>query len=206
VLLLASLVIFIWLAKAIKSTGKVKALTAPDQGSDTPSGTLQVGIPTLSALLGQDPKITFNPSQFFAQQYFSPLTAEFEKNIKLIAQRNYPNDKEGFYARFIGVGIVAYQNDVTWFTIYKSQLGALQELNARNVPIPIADVRKHYDKAVGDHPKTFANYSFDQWLGYMTARLLALRHPSEMVEITHGGRDFLKYVAHRGWNINGKRN
>jgi len=85
----------------------------------------------IGAAWPKKPQISFDPKQFFAQSYYSPLTAEFEKNFKAIAQQNYPNDKEGFYARFIGVGVVAYQHDVTWFTIYKSQLSALHELNAR---------------------------------------------------------------------------
>jgi hypothetical protein len=74
---------------------------------------LEIGIPTLSALLGQNLPITFDPKAYFAQAYYSPITAEVEKNFKIIAQRYEPNDKAGFNARFIGVGLVAYQHDVT---------------------------------------------------------------------------------------------
>lgn len=101
------------------------------------------GVPTLSSLLGQNPQITFDPKKFFAVAHYSPVTAEIEKNFRIVAEQNYPNDKESFYARFVGIGVVAYQHDVTWFTIYGSQMEALNELNSRGL-IPIADLKKHY--------------------------------------------------------------
>jgi hypothetical protein len=178
---------------------------SPQSQAIQPSGPVIPGIPTLSALLGQNPQITFDAKTFFAHAYYSPVTAEFETNIKTIARQYSPNDTESFYARFIGIGAVAYQHDVTWFTIYKSQMSALVELNARGM-IPLADVKKHYDKAVIAYPKTYLNYSFDQWMNYMQSRLLVIKHPSNMAEITHGGKDFLRYVAHKGWNANLRAN
>jgi hypothetical protein len=163
------------------------------------------GIPALSALLGKNPSVEFNANQFFALAYYSPITAEIEKNIKIIAQQNSPNDREAFYARFIGIGYVAYQNDVSWFTIFGSQLRALEEMNSRGL-IPVTDLKKHYDKAVIDYPKTFENYSFDQWLGFMKSRLLVAVYPSQMAELSWGGKDFLKYLAHMAWNTKEKPN
>ncbi|MGA9672949.1 MAG: hypothetical protein WBQ94_27275 [Terracidiphilus sp.] len=163
------------------------------------------GIPTLSALLGQNPNVEFNARQFFALAHYSPITAEVEKNIKIIAQQNSPNEKEAFYARFIGVGAVAYQHDVTWFTIFGSQLTALTELNSRGL-IPIADLKKHYDNAVAHFPKTYENYSFEQWMDYMQSRMLIAKYPSQMVELSFNGKDFLKYLAHVGRSVSGKTN
>ena len=94
-------------------------------------------IPALSVLLGQTANITFDPKQFFAMAHHSPITAEAEKNMRTVAQRNFPNEKEGFYSRFIGVGLVAHHYDLTWFVIYGSQLAALAELNSRGlIPVP----------------------------------------------------------------------
>jgi hypothetical protein len=163
------------------------------------------GIPTLSALLGQNPSLDFDAKKFFALAYYSPVTAEVEKNIKIIAQQNSPNDREAFYARFIGVGLIAYQHDMTWFTIFGSQLRALEEMNSRGL-IPVTDLKKHYDKAVADYPKTFENYSFDQWLEFMKSRVVIAVYPSQMVELSWGGKDFLKYLAHMGWNTKDKPN
>ncbi len=179
--------------------------------SETPSGSVPQtsgvvpGIPTLSALLGQNPPVEFNAKQFFALAYYSPLTAEIEKNIKIIAQQNSPNDREAFYARFIGIGAIAYQHDVSWFTIYGSQLRALEEMNSRGL-IPVTELKKHYEKAVVDYPKTFENYSFDEWLAFMKLRLLIAIYPSQMVELSWGGKDFLKYLAHMAWDTKIKPN
>jgi hypothetical protein len=205
ILLGLSLLMFVWLMRSMKLPVPAPALALQLSQTTQPSGTVVPGIPSLSALLGQAPQITFDAKTFFAQAYYSPLTAEFETNIKIIARQYSPNDTESFYTRFLGVGAVAYQHDVTWFTIYKSQLLALAELNARGL-IPLTEVKRHYDKAMAQYPRTYARYSFEQWMNYLQSRLLALKHSSNMVEITHGGRDFLKYVAHKGWDANTKAN
>lgn len=163
------------------------------------------GIPTLSSLLGQHSSVEFDAKAFFALAHYSPVTAEVEQNIKAIAEQNSPKDKEAFYARFIGVGLVAYQHDTSWYLIFGSQLMALAELNSRGL-IPVEDLRKHYDKAVTDYPKTYASYSFEQWLDFMRIRLLIATYPSQMVELSWNGKDFLKYLAHTGRSIDGKPN
>jgi hypothetical protein len=81
--------------------------------------------------------------------------------------------------------------------IFGSQLSAMQEMNQRGM-IPIADLKKHYDRAASDYHKTYSNYSFDEWVKFMKDRLLIATYPSEMVELSFGGRDFLKYLAHTG--------
>ena len=164
------------------------------------------GIPTLSGLLGQNPTVEFNSKQHFALAYYSPVTAEVEKNIKIVAQRDFPNDKEAFYARFIGIGIVVYQCDITWFLIFGCQIQALVELNSHGRTVPISDLLKHYDKAVKDYPATYTKYPFEEWLDFMKSRFLITVYPSQMVEISWGGKDFLKYLAHAGRDINGKKN
>jgi hypothetical protein len=181
----------VWL---ISRRTKAKLLQEP---VSQPPAAIPAGIPALSALLGQNPEITFNAKNFFALAHYSPITAEVEKNIKIVAQQYSPQDKEAFYARFIGVGLVAYQHDITWFLIYGSQLAALAELNSRGL-IPITDLKKHYDKAVLDYPIPYSTYSFEQWMGFMKARQLIAAYPSQMVELSFNGKDFFKYLAHVG--------
>jgi hypothetical protein len=198
IVIIVSLVVFVWVAKANKQM---------QQPSMQPTNNLAVApMPTLSGLLGQAPQITFDAGQFFRVAYFSPVTAEIENNIKIVAETSNPGDHEAFYARFIGVGVVAYTYDTLWLIIYKSQLLWLYELNRKGL-LPIAEAKKFYDQAVIDFPKAYANYSFDQWMGYLkdNAQLL-IKYPSEMLEITHKGKDFLKYLAHRGCDVNVKAN
>lgn len=174
-----------------------KASQPQTQVQTTQAPGLPAGIPALSSLLGQEPNITFNPKQFFALAHYSPVTAETEKNIQIVANRYYPNDKESFYVRFIGVGLMSYHYDVTWLIIYGSQIAALGELNTRGL-IPIADLKKHYEKASVDFPKAYSDYSFQQWLDFMKNRSLIAIYPSQMVELSWCGKDFIKYLAHTG--------
>ena len=195
-LILLTVAGIVWLTGRRKSADQ-----SPPQTPQPPS--VVPGIPSLSALLGQNPNVQFDAKRFFALAYYSPVTAEIEKNIKIIAQQNSPSDKEAFYARFIGVGAVAYQHDVTWLTVYGSQMAAMAEMNSRGL-IPVADVKKHYDKVAADHPNYYARYSFEQWMDYMQSRMLIARYPSGMVELSFNGKDFLRYLAHTGMSASGK--
>lgn len=201
ILLVLSFFMFFLLIRTMKHDAtKCTPAVTQDTGLTVPA------IPTLSALLGHDFPIVFDVKDFFARAYYSPVTAEAEKNIKVIAQQTSPNDKEAFYARFIGVGAVAFQHEVTWYTIFKSQLSLLADLSARGTVLPVAGVRKYYDKAASDYPLTYANYAFDQWMNYMHSRFLIVTHPGDWVDLTHGGKDFLRFIAHQGWNVNAKAN
>jgi hypothetical protein len=138
----------------------------------------------------------FDVTRYFQQAYHSPLQAEIETNIRAAAQSQ--NDREGFYARFIGVGLIAYIYDMIWSAIFRSQVLSLLELNRRNGLLPLADIKTFYDQAATAHPDYYAKYSFEQWLTFMKSQLLIIRHPSDMVEITLRGKDFLKYLLHWG--------
>jgi len=146
---------------------------------------------------------TFDATAFFQRAYISPLQPENENNIRAAAVQNQPNDREGFYVRLIAVGSLAYIYDQAWAYIFKSQLLLLHELN-RRLLLPLAGAKTFYDKAAIDFPDRYANYPFDRWLEFVTTHGLAIRHPSEMVEITVRGRDFLKYLVHWGFSVDDK--
>ncbi|HEY0307750.1 MAG TPA: hypothetical protein VGB94_06280 [Acidobacteriaceae bacterium] len=186
----------VWIAKSYFSNEPDKQLAVmPEQNQG-----IVPGIPTLSSLLGQNPDVTFDAKKFFTMAYYSPITAEFEKNMRTVAQQQFPNDKEGFYARLIGVGIATFHYEQTWLLIFGSQLKAMDEMNSRGL-IPIADLKNHYDNAVIAYPNTYANYSFDQWYAFMKSRMLIADYPSKMVELSWMGRDFWKWIAHTGHDI-----
>jgi len=167
-----------------------------------PSQRRSTSFPSLSALNAQTPSVTFNSYEHFRRAYYSPLTAEIEENIKIAAEQNQPGDHEGFYARFIGVGLVSYLHDMTWAYIFKSQLLLLMELNRNN--LPLAQAKTYYDRGVADYPGIYVKYSFQEWIEYMTREQLLIRHPSDMLEITHRGKDLLRYLAHWGRDVNVK--
>lgn len=164
-----------------------------------------LGIPSLSALLGQDPTVSFNPKIWFAQAYYSPITAEMERNIKEVADHYYPKETETFYIRFIGVGLVSVQHEMTWTLIFRSQLSAMDELSSRGL-IPVNDLKKHYSEAAKQNPKFYAGYPFEEWITFMKTRMLIATYPSQMAELSFNGKDFLRYLAHVGYNSSGKNN
>ena len=88
-------------------------------------------------------------------------------------------------------------------TRYGSQLQALDELNSKGI-VSLSTVKAHYDTAATKFTALYPKYKFDQWLNYMQDRLLIVRYPSDMVDITHFGKDFLKYLTHAGRNIRAK--
>jgi hypothetical protein len=142
--------------------------------------------------------VNFDAAEHFRLAYHSDLTAEGEKNIKLAAAQNQPDDREGFLAKIIGIGMVSYVHDLTWAYIFKSQILMITELNRRNGMMPLADAKSFYDEAAIACSKVYVNYSFDQWIKFVITQQLVLKHPSDMLEITMRGKDFLKYLTHWG--------
>ena len=170
-----SLVAFLYLGKAKKNR---------DQSSGTQSTALST---TLNA---------FDATVFFQQAYNSSLQPDIEKNIRAAATQNQPTDREGFLVKVIGIGLISYTYDITWAYIFRSQLLLLMELNRKL--LSLTDAKIYYDKAATDNPIQYAGYSFQSWLSFMKTQVLIIHHPSDMVEITVRGQDFLKYLTHWG--------
>ena len=130
----------------------------------------------------------FNATEYFRTAYYGPLQDEIEKNIRAAATATQPHDREGFFVKLISIGVMGYLYDMIWFTIYRSQLLFLLDLNHKNGLLPLHIAKTYYAKAVLDHPVTYEKYSFDQWMDYMKIQLLILVHPSDMIEITVRGK------------------
>ena len=143
---------------------------------------------------------TFDSVEFFRTAYYSTLQDTGANSIKTEAERVRPHDKESFYLDVIAVGSIQIIYDQIWWVLYRSQLRALLELNRNNGLLPLSSFRKHYDEAAAEFSEVYtkANKTFDEWMQYMTDAILLKIHPSEMVEITVKGKDFLKYLLHWG--------
>lgn len=185
-------ILMIWQERRARSKG----LSQLNQS--TQSALPKSSFPALSALVPGFPKPQFDAHTFFKTAYYSPLTAEMEKNILTIAVENEPNNPSAFLARFVGVGGVAVMHDETWITIFKSQILMLQDMNQKNGLLPLTEAKTYYDQAVLAYPNMYAQYSFDQWIGYFKGQQLVIQHPTNMLEITWRGKDFLKYLTHWG--------
>ena len=145
-----------------------------------------------NSLVTPTPSANLDATEFFRTSYYSPRQPEMETNVRAAATQNKPNDKESFYAKLVATGLVAYIYDRIWYTIYRSQLLALLEINRNSGLLPLAKVKAFYDEAAIKFPNDYSKVTFDEWLSYMKNNTLIIKHPSDMIEITVQGKDFLK--------------
>jgi len=172
----------------------------PPQGQQLAASALQTG-----SLLPTTPVVDFNAADFFRLSHQSQWTADVENRIRIAANQNQPTDREGFYAKLIGIGLVAYHHEITWAYIFKSQILMLAELNRKAGIMPLTEARAFYDNAKITYPQVYSNYSFNEWLAFIKSQQLLIHHPSDMLEITVRGKDFLKYLTHWGRSADERR-
>ena len=151
----------------------------------------------LTRSLPHDPG-TFNSVDFFRTAFYSSLQDVAANSFRTEAERARPRDRESFYLDVLTVGSLAYLYDEIWWQLYRSQLRGLLELNKKNGIVPIAVFRRFYDEAAAEFPERYKATSFEVWMKFLSDSNLLKIHPTEMVEITIQGKDFLKYLLHRG--------
>jgi hypothetical protein len=217
ILLCLSLAAFLWLTKSFKipvppvATPTPVSASVPAPVTVQPAQQLKPSFPTISALYKRIPDISrAGIDEYFRAAHHSPVTAEVENNIKTAVRDLSSSDREELYSRLIGVGLVSYHYDQTWWAIFKSQLVLLTEMNRRNGWISLREAKSFYDNAALACPLVYPKYTFESWLNYLKGERLLLHHPADvshtedMLEISYEGKDFLKYLAHWGRNINVK--
>ena len=82
-------------------------------------------------------------------------------------------------------------------TIWASQMALLRRLNAGPQGDTAENLRYFYDAAAAVWPTMFETYPFEQYLGFLSASMLATPEEDRVV-ITDLGRDYLKHVATAG--------
>jgi hypothetical protein len=87
-----------------------------------------------SASIANPATVTTQSVDEFYRTYDNVLLRECEDNVRTLANA-FPagNDRERFFLRFIASGMIGYVFDVVWYTIYKSQLDALLQLNSTSL-------------------------------------------------------------------------
>lgn len=191
-------------AGAVWLVGRLTHKKIPDQKQLQAETTQALALPQAGVLTAELP--TFKFDDYFRVGHASQLTEQTMRDFKTLVAQQHPNDREDALARFIGMGYWGYTHEITWVHIYRSQILALTELNAKAGFLPLASIRSHYDKAALEYPTLYAHYTFDQWIGFMFERKLFLKRPAEVIEITVPGRDFLKFMTHWGWIADMRKN
>jgi hypothetical protein len=144
------------------------------------------------------PTSNFNLEEFFRVSFNSIMIPEAETNVLASIQKYKPEEREGHLVKIIAIGVSSYEHQITWLTIFRSQILLVTELNAKGF-MSFNGVKGHYDTAANQWSDFYVNYPFEQWLSYLRNRKLILQHPNNSFEITVGGKDFLKYMVHCGY-------
>jgi len=130
------------------------------------------------------------------------LTKEAEELVRKLANEFLSgNERENFLVRFLTIGSIVFQFEITWYNIFASQIEALQQLNSG--PLKREDLFQYYTHAAATYPHVYATYSFDQWIGYMRGQIL-LREDGDQINITVRGRAFLKYLIDNARSASGR--
>jgi hypothetical protein len=80
--------------------------------------------------------------------------------------------------------------------IFGSQIDAINVLNGRGGRLPIDALRSIYTNATVAFPQIYTNYTFDQWLAYLTGADLIRIDGSDAV-VTPAGKVIISYM--QGW-------
>jgi hypothetical protein len=141
--------------------------------------------------------------EILANSFNSNLQVEVETNVRGMIANMSEEEREPLIVKYIASGTLSYIYDQIWWTIFKSQILALETLNQRI--LRREEVENLYDRAVAEYPSEYANYAFAAWFEYLSRNLLVLVLPGGTVGITKRGTDFLKYLIHVGHSANKRR-
>jgi membrane-bound lytic murein transglycosylase len=156
-----------------------------------------------STLTNTNNNEAFSIKNFLKKTYKSDMQAEMEDRVKQWKNDIPSNEREAVITQFMASGLIAYTHDQTWWTIFQSQLFALDNLN--RAILRLEDVKAYYDKAAQKYPIPYATYSFQQWFKYLLERMLVIEQPGNTVGITVRGKDFLKHMVHYGYSATVKK-
>ncbi len=188
----------LWLLSAAATMGLLSFLWNKYRPSTT-----QWLTPASSAIATNNSNEGFDVKEFLKNSYKSDMQSETENNITKWMNKLPPKERETLITRFIASGLIAYMHDTTWWTIFKSQILALEHIN-RQI-LRLENVKAYYDKAAQEYPIQYATYSFQQWFNYLLGRVLIIEQPANTVAITQRGKDYLKHMVHYGYSSNTRR-
>jgi len=101
-------------------------------------------------------------------------------------------EKELFSYSKIALLVIIFGN--IYNTIYGSQIRILQKLNSSNVENKDT-IREYYDSAKKMFANVYSNYSYENYLSYLTISNLIVIEQDGKIIISDFGRDFLKYIV-----------
>ncbi len=113
-----------------------------------------------------------------------------------------PAERERILIRYLASSYIVQRFESIYHSMWGSQLRALQLLNEsepygvlRNALEPWYELGKTLE------PDWYANYTFEQWYGFMEGMILVVNQAGT-VHITVFGNEFLKYIIQSTYSLN----
>lgn len=91
---------------------------------------------------------------------------------------------------------IQLNHERTYAPIYGSQLRLMVLMNNPG-GLDIEGARSVYTETTGAWPDRYKSYTFEQWIGFLTASGLCTLDASNHYQLTPYGRGFLKYILDR---------
>ena len=136
-------------------------------------------------------------THLFHKQFLAEREASILTELEHIVGAK-PTQKEKSLIQIIAAQVIIHQFEATYRDIYGSQLTALDITNTTPSGVPLGVFETLYNQAAAQHKDRYANYSFEQWLEWLS-QLLIIR--DDKIYITLAGKEFLKYLTHRGYTL-----
>lgn len=135
-------------------------------------------------------------------KYDNQLLVETENIIKNNLDYLKPkdsNEREKYLLRGLAQYTILHSFEKTYFTIWGSQLSALQFLNNnRYNNVSISDMRSFYDSAIKVFPDFYNKITFENWINYLVVSVLVKQNGND-IGITLRGKEFLKFIVEQGY-------
>jgi len=140
-----------------------------------------------------------HPNQLI-KPFLEQMEALVKSNLDVAASENTKIDREAFLVRIAADGIGARYLEQAYRAIFGSQIAALMALQAQGGEGEMQLLQAQYEKAVLENPDFYQSFSFEQWLGYLTAWGLVEVSGSE-VRLTPAGSAFIPHIASLGYSL-----
>lgn len=141
---------------------------------------------------------TSSSRMLVAESSLSPAQKIQLESVKAWLQSLPASDREEQTAIALANWQLSWNFEVLNQQVFGSQLSVLGQANTSATPE--ASVRSAYDLAVSYYPQTYANYSFESWLGWMVNVGLLYKHCDGFITTAYG-REFLRYIIGRGYSL-----
>ena len=126
----------------------------------------------------------------------TPFIVERDRKIRADLERlESPGDREKILVRLLAGAYTVRDFERVYGSIFGSQIGALAAMNsAGEAGATPETLRVFYDAAAAEAPDPYKNYTFEQWMGFLTRVGLA-RDVADGFAITPWGTEFLVHLA-----------